>query len=572
MANKPSHLSVASGDVAADQLNDAIADQSDAAIAEFIVYWREKKHLYSKAMEVSESVCRKLLADADENKSEQRRTQASANKSGHPPASNQERSRKRKRIDEDTSADKRNRIAEAEDEIEDPVPATVPASPELTQVRTGTTPALDYLEETPPPASARERKRRPGRIHAAISSRVKQNDRLMEKLQKRARSATEKPKYKTRDDILSDIVDLVGVRIALYFPGDSEEVGERINEHFDIVDSKGFPEKGNNDTSASDNKDPPRFGGYRAKHYRVRVKDDEMSEELKTIDPVVEIQVASVVMHAWAEVNHDLVYKALTTGEASEDEQKLLDVANGLALAGEGVLEQLQKATETRVTTLRKVFERHYELVAYLSKLGLTRAEMGEEWELEINLCLLRHLKIASAWELGLRTKTLGQLEPGSKSGGFFVLQHVLGELTSWSMDKEVDQERRKETLSKTSDVMDKIRYLQARLCLVGVQTHSDRGYWRGQVHANSLKSPEGVKNEWERLKRDGSAVFRVAVQLSRVVGIDGIFRDIVNELEPRYQNIQMDPGPSKSQVVQAQRMAGCKAPTRPLFRDDDEW
>ena len=60
----------------------------------------------------------------------------------------------------------------------------------------------------------------------------------------------------------------------------------------------------------------------------------------------------SVVMHAWAAVNHDLVYKSLTMGEASEEEKKPLETANGLAHAAEIVLEQLQKATEPRVNKL----------------------------------------------------------------------------------------------------------------------------------------------------------------------------------------------------------------------------
>ena len=36
-------------------------------------------------------------------------------------------------------------------------------------------------------------------------------------------------------------------------------------------------------------------------------------------EAAVEIQVASVLMHAWAEVEHDLVYKRLE-GELSDDE------------------------------------------------------------------------------------------------------------------------------------------------------------------------------------------------------------------------------------------------------------
>jgi hypothetical protein len=53
-------------------------------------------------------------------------------------------------------------------------------------------------------------------------------------------------------------------------------------------------------------------------------------------------------MHAWAEVNHDLVYKP-ARGELSDEEYSALDQLNGLVLVGEIGLERLQKAGEARV-------------------------------------------------------------------------------------------------------------------------------------------------------------------------------------------------------------------------------
>ena len=62
----------------------------------------------------------------------------------------------------------------------------------------------------------------------------------------------------------------------------------------------------------------------------------------------VEIQVASVLMHAWSEVEHDLVYKPLQ-GTLSDEELAILDELNGLVLAGEIALERLQSAGNERV-------------------------------------------------------------------------------------------------------------------------------------------------------------------------------------------------------------------------------
>ena len=56
----------------------------------------------------------------------------------------------------------------------------------------------------------------------------------------------------------------------------------------------------------------------------------------------IEIQVASLIMHAWSEVEHDLIYKPMQ-GTLSEEELSILDELNGLVLAGEIALERLQQ-------------------------------------------------------------------------------------------------------------------------------------------------------------------------------------------------------------------------------------
>jgi ppGpp synthetase/RelA/SpoT-type nucleotidyltranferase len=70
-------------------------------------------------------------------------------------------------------------------------------------------------------------------------------------------------------------------------------------------------------------------------------------------------------MHAWAEVEHDLVYKP-QEGELSGEELSILDELNGLVIAGEIALERLQRSGEARVAAADRRFENHYELAAHL--------------------------------------------------------------------------------------------------------------------------------------------------------------------------------------------------------------
>jgi len=195
-------------------------------------------------------------------------------------------------------------------------------------------------------------------IQAMVTYRAKRPDRLEQKLRQRDKSK----QYANTQDIYDDIVDFAGVRVALYFPGARGEVDKVIQANFNIEgEPKKFPQ-------ASTPTYDKRFSGYWATHYRVRLRDHYLQEPQKRYaDASVEIQVASVLMHAWSEVEHDLVYKPLQ-GSLSEDEYAILDELNGLVLAGEIALERLQRAIAARVTREGTPFTSHYELASFLQR------------------------------------------------------------------------------------------------------------------------------------------------------------------------------------------------------------
>ncbi len=107
-----------------------------------------------------------------------------------------------------------------------------------------------------------------------------------------------------------------------------------------------------------------RFDGYHAEHYRVKLKPLTDAKR-RYGDSVVEVQVASVLMHAWSEVEHDLNYKQLS-GQISQEERTILDGINGIVLSGEVFLERLQAAFEARVSRSGSTFSNQYELAAFL--------------------------------------------------------------------------------------------------------------------------------------------------------------------------------------------------------------
>ena len=114
---------------------------------------------------------------------------------------------------------------------------------------------------------------------------------------------------------------------------------------------------------------------------RIQLKDNSLQDTQKRyVNSKTEIQVASVLMHAWSEVEHDLVYKPLN-GTLSEEELAILDELNGLVLAGEIALERLQIAGTARILE-DKLFNNQYDLASYLydkyeDKLKNKRQQLG---------------------------------------------------------------------------------------------------------------------------------------------------------------------------------------------------
>ncbi|GAA1937323.1 RelA/SpoT domain-containing protein [Amycolatopsis minnesotensis] len=193
-------------------------------------------------------------------------------------------------------------------------------------------------------------------IRCMVTSRAKDVTRLEDKARQRALQRN----YACADDVFEDIADLAGVRVALYFPGERDQVDSIVHRLFQLIDSpKEFPQNRDDDNGR-------RFSGYSARHYRVRLKKNGLSDSDQRYSAAkVEIQVASVLMHAWSEVEHDLVYKPLA-GALSEDEYAILDQLNGMVIAGEIALETLQRAGKRRVADSGGEFRNHYELAAYL--------------------------------------------------------------------------------------------------------------------------------------------------------------------------------------------------------------
>lgn len=130
----------------------------------------------------------------------------------------------------------------------------------------------------------------------SVVSRVKERDSVVEKIDRKQGKYTH----------LSDITDIVGVRIIAYYSGDVDRISQIIEKEFD-VDFENSIDKGKS-------LEPDRFG-YCSVHYVVGMNADRLAlpENHAYVGMKCEIQIRTVLQHAWAEIEHDIGYKSEIT-------------------------------------------------------------------------------------------------------------------------------------------------------------------------------------------------------------------------------------------------------------------
>jgi ppGpp synthetase/RelA/SpoT-type nucleotidyltranferase len=152
-----------------------------------------------------------------------------------------------------------------------------------------------------------------------IEDRAKDVDSFAKKCAKRQPDGT--PKY---TDPLSQITDLSGVRVIVFVPDAVPRVCQYIEQNFQVVEQRDVGEE--------------RFAsghfGYQSIHFLVRLTPGRLSlPDFKDhADLTCEIQVRTVLQHAWAEIEHDIRYKS-QDDLPTNMERRFLSLAGMLEIA-----------------------------------------------------------------------------------------------------------------------------------------------------------------------------------------------------------------------------------------------
>ena len=202
----------------------------------------------------------------------------------------------------------------------------------------------------------------------------------------RAKGVPGAKEFESVDEIYKTFKDFAGVRIALYSPSESRTVDEIIPSKFivtlktDHIGHKGKPVADTALSQSAINK--RKFTGYVAQHYVVNVTEQwrelgleadaankNISKEkyFPTKAACTEIQVVSLILHMWSEIEHDIIYKSGDVKPSPNDIGNL-DALNGLVETGERIIEVVysSRAMTVHEAKPKEEFKKTYNLEVFL--------------------------------------------------------------------------------------------------------------------------------------------------------------------------------------------------------------
>ena len=198
-------------------------------------------------------------------------------------------------------------------------------------------------------------------VKGVVQGRTKKYKSLKEKLKGLEQGSEFRDSVSEGKDIYDhrEMGDLAGVRIGLFFPSDVPKVAQEIDKRFDIKHLFGTVTGGRHVTEGRNldvkkHADGPWHSqdldgtdeswehyGYKSWQMVVEWKKP-LPEGLTSLR--VEIQVGTVVTQAWAEVQHNIIYKRPADIRATPTMMRMSDAINGLAITTDIMLKELERS------------------------------------------------------------------------------------------------------------------------------------------------------------------------------------------------------------------------------------
>lgn len=129
-------------------------------------------------------------------------------------------------------------------------------------------------------------------IHS-VTCRVKEKNSLETKINRPDKAYSQ----------LKDVTDISGIRIITFLPNEVDLIAKLVEDEFDVDKANSIDKR--------EIIEPDRFG-YVSVHYVVSMSKErlKLQEYSRYAGRKCEIQIRSILQHAWAEIEHDLGYKS----------------------------------------------------------------------------------------------------------------------------------------------------------------------------------------------------------------------------------------------------------------------
>lgn len=217
--------------------------------------------------------------------------------------------------------------------------------------------------------------------YPSIEARAKDVNKFGDKASKSSELDSTKPKY---PNPLEDITDMAGVRVITFLPQTVEDVCSLIDREFIVLERVDKAEKLINEGKF----------GYQSIHFLVKMLPDrtELPEYRRYKDLILEIQVRTILQHAWAEMEHDIQYKS--TMEIPALFQRRFIALAGLLEIADREFQMLQDENERiRHQKETKIKEHIANLRKSLAEGSTSDKEYAIEALKDLNLRLEREIK-----------------------------------------------------------------------------------------------------------------------------------------------------------------------------------
>jgi ppGpp synthetase/RelA/SpoT-type nucleotidyltranferase len=178
---------------------------------------------------------------------------------------------------------------------------------------------------------------------------------------------------------LTDVADVIGIRVITYFADEVDVVAGIIRREFMVEDEK-------------DRRTPGQFG-YRSLHQVVRLNSvrSGLLEYTRFAKLKAEIQIRSILDHAWAEIAHDRAYKgsALVPTSIPEQFSRLAALLQDADRQFEKVRDEIESHASTTVWKIARAegkTERVGDFTLYASKARFPAGSQSLMWDLVLYL------------------------------------------------------------------------------------------------------------------------------------------------------------------------------------------